>query len=246
MSPTITTTVKKATRSRKTASTVDQTLTDTSLSSKELKPMEEAFTKLTSVVAATREEYEKLQKQIEEVNEAWDKEQRDHKVQIAEINQQEELARKREKEMYDYETSLVRKKAEDEFLDRKNKWEKELQARKEEISKERQELEMLRKQVAGFEEEKEKAVKQACSVLQKELSEEYATDRKLREQEVKAEKELQALKIINLTSENTRLANEVLMLKKSLEQATAQLKDVAVKVIESSSNKPQANFSQEP
>ena len=230
-----TTAVKKTTRARKTASTVDQTLIDTSLSSKALKPMEEAFTKLIAVIAATREEYEALQKQMSEVKDIWDKEQRSYKVQIAEMNQQEELTRKREKEMYDYEISLARKKAEDEFEERKDKWEKELQARKEEIAEERQELEMLRKQVAGFEEEKEKAVKEASLKLQKELTDQFATEKKLREQEVKSEQELLALKITNFTQENTRQSQEIAVLKKALENATSQLKDVAVKVIEAGS-----------
>lgn len=246
MSPTTTPIVKRTTRARKTVLTTDQTLTDTSLSSKALKPIGEAFTKLTVVIAATREEYEALQKQISEVKEVWDKEQRIHKVQIAELNQEEELTKKREKEMYNYETSLARKKAEDEFEERKNKWEKELQDRKDEIAKEKQELETLRREVAGFEIEKEKAVKQACSVLQKELSEDYITEKRLREQEVKGEKEILVLKITTLTQENTRQSQEIALLKKSLEEATRQLKDVAVKVIESSSNKPQANLTQEP
>lgn len=242
----VTTTVKKITRAKKTVSNADQTLIDTSLSSKALKPMEDVFTKLTVVIATAREEYEVLQKQMLEVKEAWDKEQRSHKVQIAEINQQEEITRKREKETYDYEISLVRKKAEDEFEERKNKWEKELLARKEELAKDKQELETLRKLADGFDEEKEKAAKDASLKLQKELTDQFATEKKLREQEIKSEQELLGLKIANLTSENTRLANEGAMLKKSLEEATRQLKDVAVKVIESSSNKPQSNFTQEP
>lgn len=241
----VTTTVRKTTRARKTVSNKDQVLTDTSLSAKALKPMEDAFVKLANTITTARDEYGELQKQIAEVKEAWDKEQKNHKIQIAEINQQEELARKREKETYDYEISLSRKKAEDEFLEKENKWEKELQARKDEIAKEKQELEILRKQVAGFEGEKEKAIKQACAILEEDLTDQSSAEKRLREQEVKSEQEIAVLKIANLTSENTRLANEVMMLKKSLDEATAQLKEVAVKVIESSGNKSQINATQE-
>ena len=53
---------------------------------------------------------------------------------------------------------------------------------------------------------------------------------------MKSEKELLVLKITNLTQENSRQSNEIAVLKKSLEEATRQLKDVAVKVIESSSS----------
>lgn len=239
MSPATTTTVKRTVRARKTAPVSDQALADTTLSSnlssKALKPLEDAFTKLTVVITTAREEYEALQKQIAEVKEAWEKEQRLHVLKIQERDTQEEVERKREQELYNYETTLKRRQEEDEFLEKKAKWEKELQSQKDAIEKDRDELEMLRKQVAGFQQELDKAVKDASLKLQKELTERFVTEKKLREQEVKSEQELLALKITNLTQENERQADEIALLKKSLENATAQLKDVAVKVIESGS-----------
>jgi chromosome segregation ATPase len=248
MSPAATATVKKTTRARKTAvSSVEATSFVKPVSSpvKNLKTYEDSFTEMLRSINTAKEEFMALQKEIDEVQESWNKEQRDHEIAVAERDQQEEIARKRENETYAYETELFRKKAEDEFLEKKAKWEKELESRKDEIAKERQELELLRKQVAGFEEEKEKAVKDASLKLQRELMERLTAEKKLREQEVKAEQELLALKITNLTSESSRQANEITLLKKSLENATAQLKDVAVKVIESSGNKPQASVAQE-
>ena len=197
-------------------------------------------------INTAKEEFTALQKAIDEVRESWNKEQRDHEIAVAERDQQEEIAQKREKETYHYETSLARKKAEDEFLEKKQRWERELAERKDEIAKEKEELEFLRKQVEGFEEEKEKAVKEASLKLQKELTERFTVEKKLREQEVESEQELLALKITNLTQENARQSQDVALLKKSLENSIAQLKDVAVKVIESSGNKSQANPTQEP
>lgn len=236
MSPTATSTVKRTTRARKTAvsSAESSSVVKPIAQPKNLKLYEESFGNLLNAVNTAKEEFVDLQKEIEETKEAWVKEQKDHDILIQERNQQEEIVRKRENETYNYETTLKRRQQEDEFLEKKTKWEKELQDRKDEIAKEKEELGMLRKEVAGFEGEKEKAVKEAIAVLQKELQAAFATERKLREQEVKAEKELLALKITNLTQENTRQANEMTALKKSLENATAQLKDVAVKVIESS------------
>lgn len=240
-------TIKKTTRTRKTSVPADSSLAvkpDSLI--KNLKGYEESFVNLLNVISSSKEEFSSLQREITDIKDLWIKERKDHETAVAEINQQEEIKRKRENETYDYDTALSRKKAEDEFEERKNKWEKELQARKEEIAEEKQELEMLRKQVAGFETEKEKMVKDASLELQKELTGQFTAERKLREQEVRSEQEILALKIANLTSENARLENEVAVLKKSLENATAQIKDVAVKVIESSSSKPQANFPQEP
>jgi chromosome segregation ATPase len=249
MSPIATTTVKKTTRAKKTAATPSveaiPVAKPVSSSPKNLKAYEDSFADLLRSINTAKEEFMALQKEIDEVRESWNKKQRDHEIAIAERDQQEEIARKRENETYNYETSLAHKKAEDEFLEKKAKWERELEVRKDELAKEKLELETLRKQAAGFEAEKEKVVKEASLKLQKELTERFLTEKKLREQEVKAEQELLAFKITNLTQENLRQTNEINTLKKSLENATAQLKDVAVKVIESSGNKPQANITQE-
>ena len=115
-------------------------------------------------------------------------------------------------------------------------WEKELVEQKDNIEAERQELVKLRKLVEDFEEQKEKAVKEANSLLQKDLTNNFEIEKKLRDQEIKSEKEILNLRINNLSSENTRLINEISILKKALEEATKQVKDIAVKVIESSSS----------
>lgn len=123
IAPTI---ARKITRARETVATSDQTTADTSLSSKALKPLEDAFSKLIHTITTAKDEYGDLQKQIAEIKEAWDKEQKLHIVEIQERDQQEELAKRREKETYEYEIKLNRKKEEDEFLEKKAKWEKDL------------------------------------------------------------------------------------------------------------------------
>jgi chromosome segregation ATPase len=181
-------------------------------------------------IAQLRGSYEALEREISEAKQAWIREQ-----------QQEETARKREAEAYHYETEFARRKEEDAFRERQEKWEKELAQRQEEIARERQELEDLRRQVAEFPEDKEKAIKEACAVLQKELDQRTQTENRLREQEFKAQQEILNLKIGNLTEENGRLQKEVESLKRSLEEATRQLKEIAVKVIESGGNIPEPN-----
>lgn len=62
----------------------------------------------------------------------------------------------------------------------------------------------------------------------------------LRDQEVKAEKDLLNMKISNLETDNLRLIKETEVLKRSLDEAARQVKEIAVKVIESGSQqKPQ-------
>ncbi len=246
MSTASTATVKKTTRARKTAVSSEEAITASVPSLvKNLKTYEEAFVNLLNAINASKEEFSSLQKEISNVKDLWIKEQKDHEVLSQERNQQEEIAKKREAETYAYEISLSRKKAEDEFLEKQIKWEKELAQRKDEIAKDKQELEILRKQVANIETEKEKAVKEACNLLQEQLRNAFTAEKKLREQEVKSEKDLLNFKITNLAQENARYTNEVTALKKALEEATAQLKEIAVKVIESAGNKSQTSPSTE-
>lgn len=238
-----TTTITKRTTRRKAVASTEPLLSELKpsilVSSKKVTDHhEEKFTDLVEAISKTREEFINLQKEIAQVKELWAKEQEEHIRQLTERDQQEELTRKREKETYQYETAKERRLSEDEFLERKAKWEKDLQSKKDELQKEKEELLMLRKQVSGFDAELEKAVKEGRISLQKELTDQFLTEKKLREQEVKAEKELLGLKIQNLVQENTRQNQEIIALKKALEEATAQLKDVAVRVIESSKPSP--------
>lgn len=245
--------VKRVTRARKTAaSTAASTsvssstpVLDSPKPSKQHLALEDLFDGVAKHVAQAKEEFVRLQKEIEETKESWEKEKKTHEAFLIERNQQEEIARKREQEAYDYETTKRRRQEEDLFTEKKSKWEKELALQKEVIETERKELAELRKDVAGFDAEMQKAVKEATALLQKNLTEQFTNERKLREQEVKAEKDLLGLRISNLVQENTRQAKEIEAFKKALEEATAQLKDVAVRVIDSGSNAAKPQFPQE-
>lgn len=248
MSPVTTTIAKKTTRTRKTTSVPTESLltgVETSMSSQTRKSLDDSFETLLKTIIAAKEEYGTLQKNIVTIKEGWEKEQKLHEEQLLERNRQEDVAKKREKELYDYETLLKRRQDEDSFLEKKMKWEKELQARKEEIEQDKKELDILRKQVAGFEQEVKNAVETAVSDLQKELTEEFVNEKKLREQEIKSEKELLVLRITTITQENARQQKEIEAIKASLEDATRQLKDVAVKVIESGSGSNRQPATQE-
>lgn len=232
-----TTTVKRATR-RKTVSPVssDAPSEISTTAVKKLNTYEDAFNNLVVSITKAKDEFTRLQKEIAELRESWEKEQKAHAFFLQERNQQEETERRREKEAYEYETKMQRRQDEDAFLEKKAKWERELAARKEELENDKRELEFLRKQVDGFETNLEKAVKEAQATLEKELTGNFTTEKKLREQEVKGEKDMLNLRISNLTQENSRQAQEITALKKALEDVTSQLKEVAVKVIESSGN----------
>lgn len=198
------------------------------------------FAGLIKNVSDLQSEFERLQKEITQTKESWIVEQKTRAKEIGDRNIQEELERKRNKESYEYETARKRKQEEDEFADKKANWEKQLKDQQETLDKEKAELAELRKLVAGFESEKEEAISLAQEILQKELVSKFETEKRLKEQENKSEKDILNLKISNLTTENNKLNAEIAILKKALEEATRQVKDIAVKVIESGT-KPQQN-----
>lgn len=206
----------------------------------------EGFVSLLEKINKAREDFEALEKEMTLKKEAWVKEQKRHDQEVLEKKQEEEFQRRKEKETYEYEITRSHKMAEDEFLERKAKWEKELLERREEIEKDKKELLALRSQVESFEDEKDGVVKEACAGLTKDLTGKFETERKLREQELRAEKEILTLKIEALTAENERQAKEMENLKRALEEATRQVKEIAVKVIEAGGNKSSSQEASSP
>jgi len=192
------------------------------------------ISELTSKISQIQEEFDSLEKEITQTKEKWTREQKDHEAEIQQRNLQEDLDRKRRQESYEYELQRNYKKAADEFEDQKAAQQKDLGARREEIEKDKKELIDLRKQSEIFDSQKAEAVRLAQSALKEELTEKFNAERKLREQEFKAEKEILNLKINTLSTENSKQAVEINTLKKALEEATRQLKEIAVRVIDAS------------
>lgn len=239
------TVVKRTSRTRKTAvSSLNAETTKILPADQSLVSVVDCLSSLMLKVGQIKEEIEKFQKEIMETKANWEKEKNEHDKHVSERNREVELFRKRDEEEYQYQWKMERKRIEDEFSERKAKWEKELLERKEEIERGKRELMDLREKVAGFESEMAKAVKEAQTNLAKEMDAEYTTERKLREQEIKSEKEILNLKINSLVSDNARLTAEVESLKKALDEATIQVKEIAVKVIEGRAAK-QTNTSEE-
>ncbi len=220
------TTIKRTRRTAKTVAGRAVTAVEAAKSTVSL------FDDLLQNLFGTKTEFENLQKEMTTVKDLWKKEQEDHKREVSERHTQEEIERQREKEAYEYETELAHKKSENEFSEKLRGWEKELAERKDEIKNEKKELESLREAVANFENEKEKVVAAAESILEKALTEKFENERRMREQEFKSEKEILNLKLESLTVENQKQTTEIATLQKALNAATAQVKDIAVKVIE--------------
>lgn len=190
----------------------------------------DAFGDLAGKLREAQAEFEKLQKEIVQVRQSWDEEKKSHALALTQQVQQEELNRKRERDSYDWELSRTRKKIEDELTDKK-----------EEFEKDRQELLALRGRVATFDSEIAKSVRDAQDALREEITLQFANEKKLKDQENKAEKDLLSIRVANLADLTARQSKEIEALKKALDEATRQVKEIAVKVIESGGNPSKAS-----
>jgi hypothetical protein len=186
---------KRATRAKKTEIASELLTTIKPSQTNTLDGVLAQLSELTFKAEQAKAEIAALQKSITETKENWEREKETHVREVAARDMEEELKRKRDKEEYDYQEKMARKKAEDDFAERKASWERELAQKREKIEEERKELSQLRVLVSGFETEKTKAVKDVQAALVKELEERYSTERKMREQEIKSEKEILNLRI---------------------------------------------------
>lgn len=105
--------------------------------------------------------------------------------------------------------------------------------RQAEIETQEQELKQLRKQVEEFPAQLEKTLKQAVDSARAEEQAKAKVAKDLMEKQVEGEKAVAKLKIETLEKTAKDQAEEIRMLKSQLERATAQIKDIAVSVIDS-------------
>lgn len=231
-------TAPKTTVRRRKISTDQPTdsIPSAALTSPNLLDVQEVFTDLIRKINQSQNDFEKIQKEISQIRQSWDQEKKAHEIELIQREQQEQLDRKREQEAYDYELSRSRKKAHDELTDQKVAWQKEIQNQQEDMEAEKEELIRLKTQVAAFEGQMEKRVKEAQEIIAQQVTEKFETGNKLTNQTNKSEKEMLSAKIANLSDENARQAREIEALKKALDEATKQVKEIAVKVIESGGN----------
>lgn len=154
---------------------------------------------------------------------AWAEEEKAHAEELV-------RTRGREEEEYQYEKQLQKKRDADQ---------KEAErAAKEQMTTE---LNDLRKRVAAVPAETEKAVKDAVAKAVSETQSDAAVKAQFAKQQSDAERALDSAKIDALEATAKAQSQEIAALKKQLDEATRQVKDIAVSVIES--KRPEAVFS---
>ncbi len=152
--------------------------------------------------------------------------------------------RTREEEEYRYQTELTRRKDEDEYLEQKNKLEKELAQKCENTEKreialkeKEQEFEQLKTKVENFPQENAEAVEKAKEDLLKELQQKYDFTLKLRESEISGTQKLYDQKIKSLEEKIIEQDSVIKSLSKKVDESAGQVQFIACKALDASSQR---------
>lgn len=156
-----------------------------------------------------------LEKEMNSKHIEWEEEQKSYEENL-------KRRRQREEEEYKYQADLE-----------KRRWEGELEEEKQAYQQKLTELEELKKQVAQFPSEKEKSISEAVGKALTEARKQSETEKSFTKQESETALKIAGLKISQLENTVKDQNVEIAQLKKQLEEATKQVKDIAVAVIES-------------
>src|SRR6266568_3367229 len=188
---------------------------------------------LKRMIELQKQEEEKFEREMAEKQAAW----------LAEQKSYEEVLKKdrsREEEEYGYQKTLRLKREKDAFEEEKRVWEREMQEKKQLHAEREAELVDLRKKAAQLPGELDKAVKTAVAEAIAQEKKDSQIRQNFAKQEWDAKQQLSALKVISLEQTVKVQAGEIAELKRQLEKATQQVKDIAITVIEGAKKFPEA------
>lgn len=182
---------------------------------------------LQRMIALQSQKQEQFEKDMDLKRKVWEDEQKEYEASL-------KRQRTREEEEYTYEQSITRKHITQEITEEKRVWEKQKLEQKEQYSQMVAELEQLRKRVASFPDELDRSIKEAVNKAVAEDKKEFQTQQSFTKQQTDSQMQIAQLRISTLEETVKTQNNEVVQLKKQLEDATRQVKDIAVTVIEGS------------
>ncbi len=164
---------------------------------------------------------------IETVRKQWEQEKADQNMQ-----------RVREEETYAYDLNRKRRDSEETYAGKIKEREAEFAARTAALTEREQVAKSLTDQVASFPTELEKTVKAAREETTKELKAQSASEVKDVKQALEHEKSILALKLQSAEASLGAQAKQIVELQRQLDASAAQLKEMAIAVIQSKNTTP--------
>ncbi len=189
---------------------------------------------------------DELNNEIFEIKSDWEKERKTYELNRKEEQERLEKIKKREEDEYKYNLALTRKKEQDayeankqmlenELAEKKISFEKEIAEREKQLTDAEQELFQLRKENENFPARLEKAVKEAQEKAISHLQRENDFDKKLLLKEHEGTLSLKEQTITTLQQRIRELEDLLKQQQNKAETADKNVKDIAIKAIESSS-----------
>lgn len=197
---------------------------------KNLQELKSYIETASAEIANQKKQREEFKAEMDKLRKEWGEEQRAHRVKL-----------EREDEEYRYQLEFERKKESDEFEAETVAKRASLKEREAEIAAMEEELTELRKRAESFPSELEAAVEAARNEAKAQAEKEAEIKHQIFSQKVEAEKKLLDQKITTLEEKVKSQAVEITSLRKVADEATRQVKDIAVKVIQGSGAPVAAN-----
>jgi hypothetical protein len=192
------------------------------------------------------EQKEELTREIETTRADWEKERKQHEIDIKERDTLEKKARDREKEEYTYGFKRDQQAIKDQLNDEKQKLEKDILQKKEAAAKElaerekaivekERELAQLREKVAAYPKELETTVTKALQEATERIKLEAKNREDLLRKEFEGQKNVLSTRIESLDRTVKEQADQNAKFSRQLETAYQKVQDIAQKAIEGSS-----------
>lgn len=180
---------------------------------------------LLRMVELQKQKEEEFEKEMTAKRAAWAFEQKEYEEQM-------KRDRSRNEEEYAYNQSLEKKRDEDDRTQAQRAFSQEMGEKKDELLKEKKELEELRRRVAQIPVEIDKATKDAVTKAVAEVRKDTNTASQMAKQHAESELALAQASVASLEQTVKSQVTEITRLNNQIVEASRQVKDIAVAVAE--------------
>jgi hypothetical protein len=188
-----------------------------------------------------------LEQDLQDLQQAWTKEQEDHERTTQERQTESEQSLKREAQEYEYTLNLARSLEQAEFQQRQKTLQAQLAEAKQEqerlwaerekaIAQQEEDFAQLKSQVDAFEQEKAAAIQKAIDTGKATASYQAKVSADLRNKELEGAQHLYELQIQSLEDQIQTNTDQIQTLSKQLDAVLKQVQDLALKAIDGSAN----------
>ncbi len=213
---------------------------------KKLHDIDVVATSLEFLLKEFEEKKSSIEAEVAQRRQAWLEEGRTHEQANREFEENLKKLRAREKEEFEYQRQLEKKKELDKFSEeqrvrqreaseKQSQLEKQWESREADLKSREDELQTLRSTANEFQARVEMEIKKATDVLRRDLLSQFQQEKLSLTKDMEGERRLSDLRIKSFEDTVERQFAQVENLQSRLEEAKKQVQDIALKAIEGAS-----------